>query len=141
VSTSESRRALPERVPLGDASFTLAEAVNLVLALERGELDELPELLQDRLHEPYRSPFVPGLPELRALVGHDGCLGATISGSGPSVLLWCRAEAARNLADRAHAVLASIGVESEARPSRVEMTGVRARWRDESAGRLPEAVG
>jgi homoserine kinase len=141
VSTSESRRALPERIPLHDASFTLAGAVNLVLALERGELDELPDLLHDRLHEPYRGPFVPGLEELRALVGRDGCLGATISGSGPSVLLWCRSGAAPALADRARAALARVGVEAQARPSRVEMTGVRARWRDESAGRLPEAVG
>jgi homoserine kinase len=141
VSTTESRRALPEKVPLRDASVTLARAVNLALALERGDLDELPDLLQDRLHEPYRSALVPGLDELRALVGHDGCLGATISGSGPSVLLWCRAGTAAGLADRARAALARLGVEATARPSRVEITGVRARWRDESAGRLAEAVG
>jgi homoserine kinase len=141
VSTTESRRALPELVPLRDASVTLARAVNLALALERGELDDLPDLLQDRLHEPYRSPLVPGLDELRALVGHDGCLGATISGSGPSVLLWCRTGAAAGLAERARATLASIGVEADARPARAETTGVRARWHDESAGRLAEAVG
>jgi len=141
VSTAESRRALPERVPLGDASVTLARAVNLALALERGEVDDLPQLLQDRLHEPYRSALVPGLQQLRGLIGRHGCLGATISGSGPSVLLWCHAGSADELAGAARTTLAGIGVEAQTRPSRAEATGVRARWRDESAGRLAEAVG
>ncbi|MDX6647006.1 MAG: hypothetical protein QOK40_2733, partial [Miltoncostaeaceae bacterium] len=54
---------------------------------------------------------------------------------------WCRTGAAAGLADRARATLASIGVEADARPARAETTGVRARWHDESAGRLAEAVG
>src|SRR5262249_52310259 len=79
VSTEASRGALPAEVPLGDAADTLARAIGLVLALEQGRLEDLPEMLVDRLHEPYRARLVPGLEALRGLAGTEGHIGATIS--------------------------------------------------------------
>ena len=141
VSTARARGALPATVPLADAAETLARAIGLVLALERGELDELHMLLGDRLHEPYRAPLVPGIDELRALCGERGCLGVTISGSGPSVLLWARRADAAGLAERAVAVLAATGVSADVSVLRVAPGGVRARWLDGPETRLAKAVG
>ncbi len=141
VSTSDARGALPAQIPHGDAADTVSRAIGLVLALERGELDDLPTLLVDRLHEPYRGPLVPGLDALRAICGQQGCLGVTISGSGPTVLLWCRRADAGNVADAAKAAMASVGAAADVSVVRVAPGGVRARWVDGPDTRLAKAVG
>lgn len=141
VSTERARGALPAAVPLADAAETLARAIGLVLALERGELDDLYLLLDDRLHEPYRAPLVPGIEQLRRLCGECGCLGVTISGSGPSVLLWCRRASASGLAERATQVLADAGVAADVSIMRIAPGGVRARWLEGPDTRLAKAVG
>ncbi|HSJ74508.1 MAG TPA: homoserine kinase, partial [Miltoncostaeaceae bacterium] len=101
TSTDAARRALPAQVALADAAATLANAVALTLALSEGRLDDVADLLEDRLHEPHRAAAVPGIEALRGLVGRAGCLGATISGSGPAMLLWCRRDDADALAAEA----------------------------------------
>ncbi len=140
VSTATARAALPQTVPHADAAATLACAIGLALALERAELDALPALLRDRLHEPYRARLVPGMEPLRELCG-DGCLGVTISGSGPAVLLWSRRSEAAALAERARDALRDAGVEATVDVLRVAPAGVRARWLDAPDTRLAKAVG
>lgn len=141
TATDDARRTLPAQVPLGDAAATLANAVALTLALCEGRLDDLPGLLDDRLHEPHRAAAVPAIAQLRALAGTAGCLGATISGSGPSVLLWCRRDDADALAAVAERTLVLAGAPGRARPSRVSAAGVRARWTGGADLRLARAVG
>jgi len=141
VSTGAARIALPTQVPLRDASDTLGRAVGLGLALVEGRLEDLPDLLQDRLHEPYRAPLVPGIDAVRGLVDGEGCLGVTISGSGPTLLVWVRADAASQVAARAREAVASAGVEAEVRVARVAPAGVRARWSDVAPGRLERSIG
>ncbi|WP_217913120.1 homoserine kinase [Miltoncostaea marina] len=141
TSTAASRRALPEAVPLGDVAATLANGIGLVLALADGRLEDLPELLHDRLHEPYRAPMAPAFEAVGTVVDGDGCLGATISGSGPSVLLWCRAEAAGSVAAAAERALRVAGVTARVRPSKASAAGVRARWTGGADLRLARAVG
>jgi homoserine kinase len=141
VSTAKARGALPANVPHADASETLAHAIGLVLALERGELDDLPLLLRDRLHEPYRAPLVPGIERLRALCGDCGCLGVTISGSGPTMLLWSRRADAAGVAERASAALLEEGVAADVSVLRVAPGGIRARWVEGPDTRLAKAVG
>jgi homoserine kinase len=141
TSTEAARRSLPERVPLADAAATLANAVSLALALSEGRLDDLPPLLEDRLHEPHRAAAVPAIEALRGLVGRAGCLGVTISGSGPAVLLWCRKDDADALAAEAERAAADAGAPARARPSRVSAAGVRARWTGGADLRLARAVG
>lgn len=141
ISTEAARGALPAQVPLADAAVTLANAVSLTLALSEGRLDDLPALLDDRLHEPYRAAAVPAIEALRGLAGRAGCLGVTISGSGPAVLLWCRQGDADALAAEAERAVAAAGAPGRARPSRVSAAGVRARWTGGADLRLARAVG
>ena len=140
TSTEAARRAMPAEVPLGTATLTLQRAVALVLALCEGHVEDLEDLLHDSLHEPYRSPLVPGLDGLRALAGRDGCLGVTISGSGPTTLLWCRSGSAQAVADAAEAAMAAAGIEARVRVTQASRAGVRARWTG-GAGRLAAAMG
>ena len=141
IDTRSARALLPEAVPFGDVAVSLGNAITLALMIERGEFDEIGRVLGDRLHEPYREGRIPGLAALRGMAGQDGCLGATISGSGPSVLLWCNRSAASDIADRASALLAAEGITSTARALRIAPGGIRGRWIDNPDTRLAKAVG
>jgi len=142
VSTSEARAALPGTIPIRDAATTLANGIRLVLALTQGHLEDLPMILEDRLHEPYRGTMVPGLAAIRSLVGTHGCLGVTISGSGPTTLLWCRDDSFADLEGAATDVLARAGAATHLVPMRIAQTGVRARWTTPgSAPRLERSIG
>jgi homoserine kinase len=98
VSTVAARAALPAAVPHEDAAFTASRAALLGAALAAGSPDLFGEALADRLHEPYRAAGAPLLEQVRASPPR-GVLGATISGSGPSVIAWARPEAAAECAE------------------------------------------
>jgi homoserine kinase len=85
VETAVARAALPREVPHDDAAFTLARAALLGAAAASGRADLFRAALDDRLHEPYRGSALVG--ELRANLP-DGAQGATLSGSGPTVIVW-----------------------------------------------------
>jgi homoserine kinase len=92
VRTAEARAALPGEVPMADAVFNVAHASMLVLGLARGEWDLVSRGLQDRLHQPRRAPLYPRSLELAERARELGALGATISGAGPTVLVWSHYE-------------------------------------------------
>jgi homoserine kinase len=106
VSTAEARNSLPDSVPHADAAFTAGRAALLGAALAQGSADLFAEAIADRIHEPYRAKNAPLLEEVRAGLP-DGAVGATLSGSGPSVIVWvrpdaveaCEEELARRFAD------------------------------------------
>jgi homoserine kinase len=97
LSTHASRAALRPAVDRADAVHNLARTAYLVSALHRGALDDLPVALDDRLHEPDRAPLVPLLGQVRAEAARLGALGTTLSGAGPSVLVWVRSGDAERL--------------------------------------------
>jgi homoserine kinase len=92
VRTEEARAALPETVPLPDAVFNVARTATLMLGLATGDWDLISTGLEDRLHQPYRARLYPRSAELLERVRRLGALGATISGAGPTVLVWCQYE-------------------------------------------------
>lgn len=89
VSTAEARAALPPSVPMRDAAFNVGQAMALAAGLASRDLDLLARGLGDRLHQPYRAHLYPRSAELIAQAKTFGALDATISGAGPTVLLWC----------------------------------------------------
>jgi homoserine kinase len=97
VATGEARAALPEQVPLGDAVYTVGRAVTLGAALATQSEDLFAMSLTDRLHEPYRAEHAPMLEEVRSDLP-PGARGATISGSGPTVIVWAEKHSADDCA-------------------------------------------
>lgn len=93
VETAAARAALPETVPHVDAAFTAGRAALLGAAFASRDPELFAAALADRLHEPYRAAGAPHLAELRA-DPPTGTLGVTISGSGPTVIVWAREESA-----------------------------------------------
>ena len=99
VRTSEARAALPAEVPLGEAVFNVAHAALLTLGLAKGDWDLLARGLQDRLHQSRRAKLFPRSYELAMRARELGALGATISGAGPTILVWCFYEQTGSVAD------------------------------------------
>jgi homoserine kinase len=100
VSTAAARGALPQSVPLADATFNVAHASLLALGLARADLATIARGLEDRLHQPRREHLYPRSMELLGRARELGALGATISGGGPTVLFWVYFEDTGSVMDR-----------------------------------------
>lgn len=85
VPTAAARDSLPETISHADAAFTLARAALLGAGAASGSAELFAAALEDRVHEPYRESAL--VRELRADLPAGAC-GATLSGSGPSVIVW-----------------------------------------------------
>lgn len=88
VSTQRAREAIPDEIPLADAVANLAAALQLVLGLAHADLDLVSSGLADRIHQPRRRDLYPRSMDLVDSARDLGALGATISGAGPTVLVW-----------------------------------------------------
>jgi homoserine kinase len=116
VSTAAARAALPDRVPRADAAFSAGRATLLGAALASGSQELFAAALEDRLHEPYRAANAPLLGAIKQQLP-AGALGATLSGSGPTVIVWtpdedaeaCAAELAARFPDEQILRLRSAG--------------------------------
>ena len=98
VSTERAREAIPAEVPLGDAVANVSAAAMLVLGLRSADLDLLSRGLHDRFHQDRRRELYPRSMEIVDSARELGALGATISGAGPTVLVWTTWQEAGNVA-------------------------------------------
>jgi homoserine kinase len=87
LPTSKARAVLPDSYDKADAVFNVQRAALLMAALAAGDRHAFPTALEDRMHQPYRTKLVPGLAEILKLRA-PGLLGCTLSGAGPSVLIF-----------------------------------------------------
>jgi homoserine kinase len=89
VRTKSARDVLPLQVPLREAVFNVAHGALLTLGLAQGDWDLVARGLHDSLHQSRRASLFPRSYELASRASELGALGATISGAGPTVLVWC----------------------------------------------------
>ena len=87
TNTVHSRSGLPFTVSHHDAAETVAAATMLGAAIAGGNATLLRDAFHDRLHEQYRSTQSPLLQAVRDDLP-AGASGVTLSGSGPSVVVW-----------------------------------------------------
>jgi homoserine kinase len=127
VSTAASRAALPASVPHADAAFTAARAALLGASIARGSEELFAAALADRIHEPYRAADAPLLGALRSDLP-EGAIGATLSGSGPTVIVWATERGASGCAR---------GLTERYPAARVLALGVAALGAVDSATRAP----
>jgi homoserine kinase len=99
VSTERAREAIPAEVPLADAIANVSAASRLVLGLQRADLDLVGAGLADRIHQDRRRELYSRSMELVDEATAIGALGATISGAGPTVLVWTTWQDAGNVAE------------------------------------------
>lgn len=88
VSTRLAREAIPDEIPIKEAVANAASAAHLALGLSRGDFDLIGMGLHDRIHQERRRHLFPKSMEIVERAGEMGAIGATISGAGPTVLVW-----------------------------------------------------
>lgn len=84
--TSDARAVLPPRVNRADAIYNLGRLPLVIRALEKMDYARLAAVMDDRLHQPYRLPLVPGLADARQAAFRAGAAAVAISGAGPSLI-------------------------------------------------------
>ena len=85
VDTRDARAVLRATVPLADHVRQSARLAGLVAACFADDVELLRTCLDDVVIEPQRAALIPGFARVKAAALGAGALGASISGSGPSV--------------------------------------------------------
>lgn len=86
LETKKARGVLPESIGMKDGVFNISRTGLLVSAMLVGNTEHLKDAMDDRLHQPYRAPLVPGLVDIIREVGELPDTGAALSGAGPSII-------------------------------------------------------
>ena len=86
VSTEKAREALPKTIDYQNAVFNVSRVSFLVSSLFTKQYDRIFFGLQDKLHVPYRIRLIPGGKVVLKAAEDAGALGATISGSGSTLI-------------------------------------------------------
>lgn len=86
VKTKDAREILPEKMPLKTYIQQSDHLASFIVALYEGRNDLLNTVLQDVLVEPYRSRLVKGFDDVKLAAIKNGAYGASLSGSGPTIL-------------------------------------------------------
>lgn len=91
LATERARGLLPKTVPHADAAANSGRAALLIAALTGGlDRDVLLDATEDRLHQDYRAPAMPGSAALVRRLRAEG-VPAVVSGAGPTVLAFTTA--------------------------------------------------
>lgn len=98
VDTVTARAGLPVEVLHADAAFSSGRAALLGASLATSDAQLLAAAFHDRLHEPYRSVAAPLLGQLQEKPAR-GSAGVTLSGSGPTVIVWAHHEESQACAE------------------------------------------
>ena len=88
VDTRGARRLLLMEVPLADYVKQTACIAGFVAGCYTSDLGLIGESLHDRVVEPQRAPLIPAFAEVKAAALASGAIGASISGSGPTLFAW-----------------------------------------------------
>lgn len=111
LSTREARLALPQQVLLRDAVFNIGRSLQTLEALRTGDVAALSTSMQDRLHQPYRLPLIPGAAEAIAAAQAAGAA-AALSGAGPSVIAFVEEGREKAITESLRASFAERGIKT-----------------------------
>jgi len=97
VETKQARAVLPGNVPHATAVTGAARAAALIQGLASGDARLLALALEDVLHVPFRRSLVAGYDAIVRAARQAGAFGATLSGSGPTILALAPGERAASV--------------------------------------------
>lgn len=84
--TEYARSILPRTVDRQDAIYNISRSVLVVEALRTGDLEMLGKAMDDRIHQPYRLPLIPGALAAMEAARRAGAAAVALSGAGPSLI-------------------------------------------------------
>ena len=86
ITTSAARAVLPASLPYETAVAAVAKAAALVQGLKTGDDKLLAYALDDVVHVPFRRALIPGYDSVVGAAVSTGAFGATLSGSGSTIV-------------------------------------------------------
>lgn len=86
VSTPEARKRVPQTFSKADTIHILNRASLVTAAFATGRLADLRGCFDDRIHQPYRAPLIPGMDAILAAGVKAGAVGGWLSGSGSTLM-------------------------------------------------------
>lgn len=126
VRTEDARKILRKQIALKDAVAQWGNTAGLVAGLLNGDYGLMGRSLQDAVIEPVRAALIPQFAVVKAAALGAGALGASISGSGPSVFALSQTRAIAEQAGRAmQAAFLSGGIQSDIFVSGINQEGPR----------------
>jgi homoserine kinase len=130
IDTRDARRMLRAEVPLADYVRQSASLAGFIAGCYTNDYELIGDCLRDIVVEPQRAPLIRGFAEVKAAAIEAGALGASISGSGPTVFAWVvgadAAERVRRALVRAFLEHGATAADSWVSP--VSMRGARLVW-------------
>lgn len=124
LSTRSARLILPALLEHRDAVFNIGRSVLVTEALRTGDLDLLGRVMEDRLHQPYRLPLIPGAQDAMRAAREAGAAAVALSGAGPSLIAFPN-QAPQSVADAMQAAFRKQGVPSRAFLLRTTLLGAQ----------------
>lgn len=86
VRTDEARQLMPASYSRADTAHGLNRAALISAAVASRDYTALRGLFDDRMHQPFREPLVPRLPQVIRAGERRGALGGFLSGSGSAII-------------------------------------------------------
>jgi len=121
--TKAARDVLPPVIPHSRAVLAASRAASLVLGLANADADLLAAALDDVLHVPYRRSLVHGYDDVIASAISAGAYGATLSGSGSTLVAVTPSDAIVEVAEVMQQTWAGLGVTCDTFVSRTPAAG------------------
>lgn len=126
LSTKLARGVLPKKVPYRDAVFNIGRAALLAASIAKGDTSFLRFSMKDKLHQPYRGKFIPGMENVFAAAEKAGALGSFISGSGSALMAFLPQDAdAEGIGRKMCAEFGKFGKTAVCRVLGFDLNGVR----------------
>jgi len=132
LKTEDARAVLPADYSRADAVHNLQRAVALAAHFFSARPEFCRAFFDDRWHQPQRAALVPGLADVLDHA-HPDLQGVCLSGAGPSVLAFARANP-EAIGEEIRQLLAQRGVESEVRCLSADNLGAKGWNRIEGTG-------
>jgi homoserine kinase len=122
VTTRDARAVLPRELPHRTATQAAARGAALVHGLATGEADALRAALDDVLHVPFRRSLIDGYDSVCSAAVTAGAFGATLSGSGSTLVAVAPERQAPAVADAMRSAWEQHGVQADSfvNPSQVD---------------------
>jgi homoserine kinase len=126
IKTSSARAILPNEVPLLDAIIQWANVGSLVHALHTSNYGLIQRSLEDIIIEPYRAQLIPHYREVKREALIAGALGASISGSGPSIFMLSEGlDTAKQVEQAIRAMYSKTQIHFETYVSKINVEGIK----------------
>lgn len=126
LKTSESRKVIPEKVPMAGAVGAISNVAGILTAVRLQDPGLFCRMVVDPLVQPYREPLIPHFEDLKRRSIQSGAKAFIISGAGSTMLaLTDRKDDRDALIDAVSAHVERASLPVIIRPSSIDKEGVR----------------